>query len=424
MNKIGNFSRKMIYPSLLLCGFCIALPPFFKSISIFILALVLLLGGEFCRCKYPPKQIINISNPLFWLIALYLLYGIGMLWSKDLNYGFNDLTIKLPLLIVPILMMFVPKRFIVKKYLWHYSLAFIAGLVIVLFSCLFEGLSKAISPEGFDSRYIFYSKLSGRFHVTYLSLFCCTALFLIYKIPFKHLFPQLQKYTLLIKVSLFVMLNGFIVLLNARIAFIAMILLLLVLAFDLFVFKKAYLKGALMLSLLVSILFISSNIKNVNQRYGNLEKKMKIEQTSGEKKISDSVSQRTFIYSNIFELINRSWLFGFGTGDSRNALENFYKEHQVSFGRYLNAHNQILQTAIAIGTVGVLCLMAVFVCFIPHFLNKEMFPFLFSLAIIGIVMMTEAILERQSGVHFCAFAFCWFASFFKNREYKKKKNRI
>ena len=174
-----------------------------------------------------------------------------------------------------------------------------------------------------------------------------------------------------------------------------------------------------MLSLLISIVFISSNIKNVNQRYGNLEKKIKIEQTSGEKKISDSVSQRTFIYSNIFELISRSWLFGFGTGDSRVALENFYTEHQVSFGRYLNAHNQLLQTAIAIGVVGVLCLMAVFVCFIPQFFNKEMFLFLFALAIIGIVMMTEAILERQSGVHFCAFAFCWFVSFMKRSKTKK-----
>jgi hypothetical protein len=45
------------------------------------------------------------SNRFFHLIALlFLLHGIGMLWSHDVNYGLNDLRIKLPLIVLPVLL--------------------------------------------------------------------------------------------------------------------------------------------------------------------------------------------------------------------------------------------------------------------------------------------------------------------------------
>lgn len=101
------------------------------------------------------------------------------------------------------------------------------------------------------------------------------------------------------------------------------------------------------------------------------------------------------------------------------ALEDFYNEKNVSFGRYLNAHNQFLQTAVAVGALGLLCLMMCFVSYLFGFLGKNTYVFLFAIALIGLSMMTEAILERQAGVHFCAFAFCWFVPFMKRSRTKK-----
>lgn len=419
MTKLRAFCRKSIFPILVLCAFCIALPPFFKSMSLALLALVLLFGGELFKIKYSLKQIVNLKNPLLWLVALYIVYGVGMLWSEDLKYGLNDLIIKLPLLIVPVLCFFLPKRFVTRKRLWIYSSAFIAGLLVVLFECLIKGLANAFSGEGFAIEYIFYTRLSGGYHVTYLSLFCLVALFVLYKIPLSKLFSIDSKTSFVIKGMLFVVLDVFLILLSARIAFIGMILLHAGIAFDLFVFRKQYLKSLYLLLLIVSVIVLSSNIKTFNQRYENIEQKIATEQQGKEKKYSDSISQRTFIYSNISDLIKRSWLFGFGTGDSRNALENFYSEKNVSFGRYLNAHNQFLQTAVATGVVGLLCLLMCFVSYVFGFLRKNTYVFLFAVAVIGLFMMTEAILERQAGVHFCAFAFCWFASFLRKTGNKK-----
>lgn len=419
MNGLRLFSRKLIFPILILSAFCIALPPFFKSMSLVLFALVLLLSGEMFRIKYSFKKIVNAKNPLFWLIALFVVYTFGMLWSKDLDYGLKDLTIKLPLLIVPVLCFFLPKRFVTRKRLWIYSSAFIAGLLIVLFECLIKGLANAFSGKEFAIEYIFYTRLSGGYHVTYLSLFCLVALFVLYKIPLSKLFSIDSKTSFAIKGILFVVLDVFLILLSARIAFIGMILLHVGIAFDLFVFRKQYLKSLSLLLLITIVVFGASNIKTFNQRYQNIDKRTTIAQQGSQKKVSDSLSQRSFIYSNIFELIKRNLVIGYGTGDSRMALEDFYKEKNVSFGRYLNAHNQFLQTAVAVGALGLLCLMMCFVSYLFGFLGKNTYVFLFAIALIGLSMMTEAILERQAGVHFCAFAFCWFVPFMKRSKTKK-----
>ena len=84
-----------------------------------------------------------------------------------------------------------------------------------------------------------------------------------------------------------------------------------------------------------------------------------------------------------------------------------HSDEQIGFKRYLNAHNQFLQTTVAIGVLGLACLVAVFVCFALRLWERKYFALLAGLAIIGLLMMTESSLERQAGVHFCSFAFCW-----------------
>lgn len=73
----------------------------------------------------------------------------------------------------------------------------------------------------------------------------------------------------------------------------------------------------------------------------------------------------------------------------------------------------------AVGVLGLLCLMMCFVSYIFGFRGRNTYVFLFAIALIGLSMMTEAILERQAGVHFCAFAFCWFVPFMKRNKTKK-----
>lgn len=408
MNKLTTFAQKLIFPVLIFCGFCIALPPFFKILSIMLLALVLLASGELFRSKYTVKQILDFRNPLFWLSGLYIFYCIGMLWSSNTAYGLMDLQIKLPLILLPFLFCFVPKQHLDKKHLWIYAFAFIAGLIIVLCYCLIHGFIKAFSGEGFRSEYLFYTRLANEYHATYLSLFASVAILLSYKIPLTENFKFNQKQSAIIKAAFILFFDVFVILLSSRIAFIAMSLVHLIILSELLFSRTKYAKSAFFIIFSALVVIATFNVKNYKQRYDNIGDRLNIETDGKLKKYSDSISQRTFIYTNIHELLLRSPFIGYGTGDTRDVLENFYNERDVSFGRYLNAHNQFLQTTVAIGVLGLACLVAVFVCFALRLWNKNGYVLLSGIAIIALFMMTESVLERQAGVHFCSFAFCWF----------------
>ncbi len=417
---LRTFCARLIYPTLILCGFCIALPAAFKSLSLAFLALVLLLSGELFRFKAKWNQILKLSNPILWLVGLYLLYIIGMLWSSDLDYGFNDLQIKLPILLVPFLMCFVPKDCLSKPRLWKYALGFVAGLLVVLFYCLIRGISNGISEEGFDSAQIFYTRLAGKYHATYLSMFTCFGLIIAYKIPLSNIFSISSKWAKAIKALVFFILVGFIVLLSTRIALPAMVLVFAVILIDLLCLRKQFLKSLAFFAFTVFVFVAIFNLDGYTKRYNNVVKNINVENAQGNRKYSDSVSQRTFIFSNISELILRQPILGFGTGDSRNALESFYSEKKVDFDSYLNAHNQFLQTTISLGIVGCMCLLAVFVAFIVRLWGVRKWIWLSGVAIVGLFCLTEAILERQAGVHFCAFALLWLNAV---NGYKEKKKR-
>jgi hypothetical protein len=74
------------------------------SISMMFLVLNLLLEADF------RKYFSNIRNNRAFLILLlfFSLHFIGLLWSSNMDYGFHDLRVKLPLLIVPLVLVAKP----------------------------------------------------------------------------------------------------------------------------------------------------------------------------------------------------------------------------------------------------------------------------------------------------------------------------
>ncbi|MDX2359234.1 MAG: O-antigen ligase family protein [Crocinitomicaceae bacterium] len=95
------------------------------SISMMFIVLNLLLEANFITYWKNLK-----SNKLLWLVvAFYLLHAIGMLWSTDLNYALFDLKAKLPLLVIPIVV--VAKPLTSRQELHGILSFFVASTVLV-----------------------------------------------------------------------------------------------------------------------------------------------------------------------------------------------------------------------------------------------------------------------------------------------------
>ncbi len=406
--------QKSIYPLLLFAGFSIGLMPFFKTLSLVLLLFVLVLNRIVNKNQTYFSQILNYKNPIIYLAVFYLLYCIGMLYTSDVKAGFDDLMIKLPLLLLPIAVCFLPKRTITKSRLWKLFLAFVIGLLVMQVYTLIMAFSNAITVEGFNVKKILYVNLSGKYHPTYLSMFTSFALLFFYLIPNKYIAKSSNKAMALkfVVISWFSIYNA---LLSSRIGIIAMFLAFLVILFNELVLRKCLLNTLVYFFACIVFTTAFLAVNSVSNRFSYaMEEIQKPEEKDG--KVLSSSHLRGFIFGNFVELIERNPVFGTGTGDVRSEMETFYSEKGVKFKTYLNPHNQFIQTSVAIGVIGGVFFLAMLFVFSLPFWNKEWLAFLFSIGMLCVYMMTESIIERQQGAHFVAFFFIWLSAFKRTKK--------
>ena len=124
-----------------------------------------------------------------------------------------------------------------------------------------------------------------------------------------------------------------------------------------------------------------------------------------DKSSTESTAERILIWESALSIIKENILFGVGTGDADDALIKTYKTNQYSgvLESRLNAHNQYLQTFIAIGIIGFFVLIGIL--FIPLYkaINRRNILYVFLLSLVTFNLLFESMFERQAGVVFYAF---------------------
>jgi O-antigen ligase len=119
----------------------------------------------------------------------------------------------------------------------------------------------------------------------------------------------------------------------------------------------------------------------------------------------DGSSERIAVWRSAVEIIREHPFIGVGTGDVKDQLMNTYSRnnYMVTLKQKLNAHDQYLQTFIALGLPGILTLLAMLA--IPGYMAIRRKSFLYRsfLALFAFNILFESMLETQAGVVFYAF---------------------
>ena len=113
-----------------------------------------------------------------------------------------------------------------------------------------------------------------------------------------------------------------------------------------------------------------------------------------------STGARIQLSKSALQLINKKPLLGYGTGDVKDELKKQNQENGFvgAVKRNYNAHNQFLNSWVALGIVGFLLLLSIFVF---PFIDAYKHGNLFSIAFIVILFfncLPEAWLEQQAGI--------------------------
>jgi len=90
----------------------------------------ILIGNWILELNFKQKLAWLINSKVFWILSsLFVLHIIGLAWSSNLEYGFKDLRIKLPLIALPVIIVCSEK---LKKNDWK----FILGIYFSSLLCL------------------------------------------------------------------------------------------------------------------------------------------------------------------------------------------------------------------------------------------------------------------------------------------------
>ncbi len=393
----------------------ILLVPKFSAIGIAILAIIVIVG--LIRKEFTFK--LNLMNVLF--ILFYLFYLFYTLFTRDSELANKYLEYKLSFAIFPILFSFSLKNGISFK---TPAITFVLSVLMLGFlglinsaQCYFKVHEETCWVTGVFS-YIH--------HPSYASIYFSIALLCV---CYLHRIAFLRLRTSYILSTLFIIF----IFLSLSLAGIIFLLFMIV-YFALIIVNRRFGKIAAFISaiilplLLVTIITFEPHVKwefidAKDKMMTYIENPEAFLQENANENYSGSNS-RLILWTVTMQGV-KEYPLGIGTGN----VDGFLQKKLQNIGlndlaeQNLNPHNQYLQTWLEIGFFGfIVLLIIVFYPLIVGILNKNNFLIVFSLCLM-FNLLFESILQRQSGIVFFSFAFCFVMRYHKTNRRLRNINK-
>jgi O-antigen ligase len=360
----------------------------------------ILTGKYLSRFKRMFRDRKQLSLLLF--TSLFLIYATGLLWTSNKHYGKIDMELKIPLFLFPFIFASSGSLVFRGKRVIAIFLTYMAGCFFSTMIFIFNAFNNFLQSNSFDEFY--YTRLAIYQHTTYMSMFLSFALAMaLFMLIFcRQMLNRLEQYFAAISIPYFFIL---VILLSSKAGIFCMGFVFALCILAMLIYGKNKLHALVAFAFIISAFTLAKGIfPNSFGRMEAVSKTISSRPLSGSDAI-ESTAERVLIWDAAYSIIKQNLLFGVGTGDVKDALFAQYDKNNFKTGslKQLNAHNQYLQTFIAIGLIGLLILLAGF--FWPFWLSLKS-SYLIYIAFIFIVafnFLFESMLERQAGMMFYAF---------------------
>jgi O-antigen ligase len=353
------------------------------------------------RQKYKRIVASPYSKYLLSFGLLYILYAIGALYSTQMESqkgALFNLEIKLSLWVFPLLFTTLDFGMFKANFRSRMLYAYIAGCLISVLLIFNNAVFSYFQTQSTDVFY--YIKLGFTHHPSYLALYYTFAIAVLITWIFSHPGGNTSKRNTAF--FLILVFQLFIVLLSSKAGIMATALLYMLIIAYLILKREKRLKMLASAVLLTVFLLTLSFFPKSYSRFFNAEQAI---ENAPDTSTQDGSVARVMVWQSSLEIIKEHPFFGVGTGDVEPELMKIYKEKniRIALDETLNAHNQYLQTFIALGVVGFLLLIAILLVPAWYAFQQKHLLYMAFLAIFAFNMLVESMLERQAGVTFYAF---------------------
>ena len=336
-------------------------------------------------------------------IAFYLLHLASLVYSVNTTVAYNDLALKITLLLLPVFILSVSLFPQNKKLLLLHLFA-----ISMVSMAVYDLYNSFLEYETSNSISVFYYKnlphlLVGKPH--YLAWYYSFAIFIALReiIVVKKARIAWTFASIILLFSL--------ILLSSR-AYLFAFLLIASISALVWISKKESSKGrlfkilgafAILLGIIIAVPNTRERIADTFVELNNLVDSSDYRQTN----------PRVYIWKYSIELIAEKPILGYGIGDAKEELSKALKNCDALFWngnknvplhrKSLNFHNQFLQTWAEVGILGFLLLL--FLMIRPFYIKNQHPLFLIFVGLTLIGFLTESMLERQAGVVMFAFMY-------------------
>ncbi len=379
--------------------------PFFVLINSYLI-ISLLLASTIYFIRYRKTYKINTSISYYFPTAIFLVALLGLIYTNNLKSGFYFIEKNLSALVFPIIFLLIP--FVKTKTQNLLKFFAISVFSLMTFYLIFQLRLIYNSSQGLETlfHYNTHYNIARRFgsHNTYLSAYIIFSIIIfLYTIFSKK--EKKNYFPIVFYVFLILLFILYVIIMASRSQFIGLTLILITSIIVYIYVKRKLVIGVISIVFcIISILYVVENVHFLSYRFDNIindEFKMEKQDRKGEK--------RFYRWESIYQNIDKSSVFGYGTGDEQQTINSFYEKDDldIAIDKY-NAHNEYLSTYVRWGWFGLVLVFSFFVYqFYLAIKSKDFLYFNFVL-IISHLALYESILSVQKGIVFTFF----FASLF------------
>jgi O-antigen ligase len=349
------------------------------------------------------------KGELILFCLLYLFYLVGMLWTNNIKTGFEDLFIMLPLLFFPLLFSNLKVNFETYRLT---AIGLLSGCSLAIIICLVN--SFFLYMETGDLHKFFYTSFSFINHPTYFTMFLNLGLLIVCHNTLNE--KERIFHSGKLRVFLFFLFVLGVVLLNARLAmstvFLTLIIFVVAESIKNDKLKSLFPRFIIQSLVVITIFFVLIKFNNRFVQISNAIQDHKdttaVLDTSN-KIYYNSTTIRMGLFKNSMNVFQKNFITGVGTGDVIDAsvaeLKTSNQEYLAK--HYTGAHNQYLQTAMALGIIGLLLLLACIIFPLKNYLRNKNYLAICFVIIVLVNGMGDTIL-RASSLYFFTFFGCFF----------------
>jgi O-antigen ligase len=352
-----------------------------------------LLNGNFRQ-----KAVLLLRPLPLLLIGFYLLYVLGLTYTEHLDRARWILETKLALFIFPLLWLSIPIPDLPfrQRLVYSYLTGCLTASLICFGNALLVFLTTGATP-------FFYLDLAAPLgaHPTYLAMYLGFGIFLLAGgwIGSRELGQLRIPGGVVVAVMSWWLL--FIFLLAARME-ILVVLLLLGMAFLSWMAKKGQVLRGVLVMIAVSLV-LGGILWTLPVTKKRLQRGVTAVLTPDRQEAAPN--PRLFLWDAAFDIIAQYPWLGLGTGDVQPALNKVYEQKGYTgpLSRQQNAHNQYLQTMLALGVPGLIWLLMLFIVPLVLAFRQKHFLLVLFFLLFAFSALTESMLETQRGTLFFGF---------------------